>query len=254
VKQRFLGCRLDAISREEILSRCNEAMERRSRLRIEGVNVAKLIDARRSPALREALDEAEIVHVDGTGLAWGLALLGHRFPPKRAGFRLMLDLIEEAARRGGRVYLLGATQDVVEETARVLTGRYPGIVIAGKHNGYFAAAEEKVVVQAIRDARAHLLFIGISSPKKELFLRRHWADLGVPVAMGVGGSFDAISNKVRTAPLWLEHLGFAWIFRLLQEPRRLFMRYLLTNAAFLGLLLGEFARSRFTARQTTGAG
>jgi N-acetylglucosaminyldiphosphoundecaprenol N-acetyl-beta-D-mannosaminyltransferase len=253
VKQRFLGCRLDAISREEILSRCGEAMDGGGRLRIEGVNVAKLIDARGSHALREALDEAEIVHVDGTGLAWGLALLGRKFPPKRAGFRLMLDLVEAGARRGRRAYLLGATQDVVEEAARVLRRRYPGIVIAGVRNGYFAAAEEAAVVQAIRDSGAHLLFIGISSPKKEIFLKRHWPDLGVPVAMGVGGSFDAISSKVRTAPLWLERLGFAWIFRLVQEPRRLFMRYLLTNTAFLGLLLGELCRSRFAGRQT-GAG
>lgn len=233
----LLGCPLDVLSKEEILARIQRAAEGGPRLRIEGINVAKMIEARRDPQLAAALDEAEIVHVDGGGVEIGARVLGLDLPPRRAGVDLMIDIVEDATRQHWGVYLLGAQPEVVSATAAILKGRYPGLVVSGARDGYFTQAEEDGIVADIATSGAKILFLGISSPKKELFVRRNWDRLGVAVALGVGGSFDVVSGKVRRAPAWMQRNSLEWLFRLIQEPRRLWWRYARTNTVFLALLL-----------------
>jgi N-acetylglucosaminyldiphosphoundecaprenol N-acetyl-beta-D-mannosaminyltransferase len=232
----FLGCPLDLIGHAEILLRAQEAMRGHGRLRIEGLNVAKLVDARGDPFLMTALREAELVHVDGAGIILGLRLLGLAQPLRRAGIDLMTDLCREAVLQDRSVYLLGAHPDVVRAAAENLVGAVPGLRIAGFRDGYFADEEAAGVAEEIRQSGAGLLFIGISSPKKECFLRAHWERLGVSLGMGVGGSFDVVSGTLRRAPRWMQRCGLEWLYRLMQEPKRLFRRYARTNLGFLWLL------------------
>ena len=239
---RFLGCPLDLLGHAQLRQQLIEAMAGGERVRVEGLNVAKLIDARKDMALRRALEAAEIVHVDGYGVSLGLSWLGFPDAPRWAGIDLMQELCAEAARTGVGIYLLGARPDIVRETARMLQTRWPDLVIAGARDGYFDETEESAVVDAIVQSGARLLFIGISSPKKELFLERCWARLPVAVAMGVGGSFDVLSGRLPRAPRWMRRAGMEWLFRLLLEPRRLGWRYVRTNAVYLVLLLLELGR------------
>lgn len=233
----FLGCPLDLAGTEEILTRAAAALSGNgARLRIEGLNVAKLVEARESPALMAALHDAELVHVDGEGVVLGLAMAGMA-TSRCAGIDLIHALCELAASRGVGVYLLGARPQVVAAAARRLACDIPGLVIVGCRDGYFSPEEEPAVVEEIRASGARLLLIGISSPKKELFLRRHWDALGVGVGMGVGGALDVVSGHLPRAPLWMQRAGFEWLFRLALEPRRLGWRYLKTNAVYAGLLL-----------------
>lgn len=230
---RFLDCPLDLLGHDALLARAEHALASDDRLRIEGLNVAKLVEAREQPALRQALAEAELVHVDGAGISLGLAALGLPVPPRRAGIDLMGDLCAMAARLDQPVYLLGAREAVVRAAGTALAQRYPGLRLAGMRDGYFDAAQEAEVVAAIRASGARLLFIGISSPKKELFVARHWDALGVGIAMGVGGAFDVVSGQIPRAPRWMQRLALEWLFRLIQEPRRLLWRYLRTNTRYL---------------------
>ncbi len=247
----FFGCPLDLLPPDQILLRAQHAAEGGAPIRVEGLNVAKLIDARAQLPLRQALEQAEVVHIDGAGISLGVRWFGVDVPPRRAGIDLMQDMCGQAARSGAGVYLLGARPAVVAAAAERLCTHWPGLHIAGMRDGYFSDAEEDAVIAAIRQSGARYLFIGISSPKKELLLEKHWQTLGVPVAMGVGGSFDVLSGMLPRAPRLMQRCGMEWLFRLALEPRRLAWRYLRTNAAYLLLLLRARLSRRYRARALT---
>jgi N-acetylglucosaminyldiphosphoundecaprenol N-acetyl-beta-D-mannosaminyltransferase len=146
-------------------------------------------------------------------------------------------LLAHAALRDYPVFLLGGTREVVERTAAVCRERHAGLKIAGYHHGYFWE-DEAAVVEAIRVSGARLLFVAITSPKKENFINRWKHELGADFVMGVGGTFDVIAGKVKRAPEWMRRCGLEWLFRVLQEPRRMWRRYLGTNSRF-ALMLGK---------------
>ncbi|MDA8448690.1 WecB/TagA/CpsF family glycosyltransferase [Acidovorax sp. NCPPB 3859] len=249
VRLRFFGCPLDLVPPAQLLQRAQAAAEGGERIRIEGLNVAKLVDARTQVPLRAALEEAELVHIDGSGIGIGLRWLGAVPPPRRAGIDLMQDLCDQAARSGAGVFLLGARPEVVSAAAGRLVATCPGLWIAGARDGYFSDADAPRIVEEIRGSGARYLFIGMSSPRKELFLQRYWPALGVALAMGVGGSFDVLSGMLPRAPRWMQRMGMEWLFRLAMEPRRLAGRYLRTNAVFFVLLL----RARLIRRHRSQA-
>lgn len=247
----FLGCPLDLLTPQELLEDARQALRGERRLRVEGLNVAKLVDARSAQVLMHALKDAERVHIDGAGISLGLKVLGLPVPPRRAGIDLLGDLCALATQTDASVFLLGARRDVVALTADHLRGRYPRLRIVGTRDGYFRPEEEASVVESIRASGADLLFIGMSSPKKELLLQKHWPNLGVKIGMGVGGSFDVLSGKLPRAPRWVQVIGMEWFFRLILEPRRLMWRYLRTNAAYFFLL--TFAKLKSIAQRQAGS-
>jgi N-acetylglucosaminyldiphosphoundecaprenol N-acetyl-beta-D-mannosaminyltransferase len=148
----------------------------------------------------------------------------------------MQALLELAERRGYRVYFLGARADVLERAIERIHRLHPRLEIVGARNGYFSEHEDLAVSLAIRATRPDIVFVAISSPRKEYFLGEHGADLGAPFVMGVGGAIDVVAGATRRAPPLLQRLGLEWLFRLLQEPRRMFRRYAVTNARFAWLV------------------
>ena len=202
------------------------------------VNVAKLVNMRKDPALRESVVSCDIINIDGIGVVWGARICGHHVPERVAGIDLFLALVEEASRRGLPVFLLGAKQEVLTETVKKLLDFYPDLNLAGFHHGYFWE-NEKEVVEKIQASHAVLLFVAITSPKKENFINKWKEELGVQFVMGVGGSFDVVAGRARRAPLFLQKIGLEWLYRVLQEPRRMWKRYLFTNTKYAVLLLRE---------------
>ena len=132
-----------------------------------------------------------------------------------------------------------AKDDVIERVVEIAQRDYPGIQIAGHRNGYFSSGEEEGIARSIRDARTDLLFVAMTSPKKEIFMRRWGSLMKVKVCHGVGGSFDVMAGVTRRAPSWMQICGLEWLFRVLQEPRRMWRRYLVTNTIFLVLAIRE---------------
>jgi N-acetylglucosaminyldiphosphoundecaprenol N-acetyl-beta-D-mannosaminyltransferase len=160
-------------------------------------------------------------------------MLGIRIPERIDGIGLMGKLLRLAHARGYAIYLLGAKQNVLEACVARIRRDHPGIKIAGYRNGYFSPAEAGAVVHQIRAAQADLLFLGMGTPMKERFADTHSRDLGVTVIQGVGGSFDVMAGMVNRAPRWIQRIGFEWLYRVVQEPRRMAWRYVKTNAICL---------------------
>lgn len=208
------------------------------------VNAAKVVNMRRDAALREAVLTSDLILADGIAVVWASRALGTPLPERVAGIDLMTRLLELADRRKLRVYLFGATEDVNAKVADEIARRWPGAVVAGRRNGYYAADEEEAIARQIGESRSDLLFVAMSPPKKEIFLARWGAVMRVPVIHGVGGAFDVVAGKVKRAPAGWQKLGLEWLYRVVQEPRRMWRRYLTTNTAFAWMLAGAWVRKR----------
>lgn len=202
------------------------------------INVAKLIHMRSDNALKRSVISCDMINIDGMGVVWGGRFLGHKIPERVAGVDLFHQLLSMSASNNFSVYLLGATEEVVAKTATTVEAMYPGLKVAGFHHGYFWDDEEKMV-ETIRNSNARLLFVAITSPKKENFINRWKDQLGVNFVMGVGGTFDVVAGKVKRAPLWMQNHGLEWLYRVIQEPGRMWKRYLTTNLQFAWLLMIE---------------
>lgn len=240
-----LGAPLRAATLDEAILICDDAIRSRRRLLIGVVNAAKLVNMRADKTLRDAVLAADIIFADGMAVVWAARRLGHPLPERVAGIDLMTSLLERGAERGYRVFFLGATQEILEEVVRRVRRDYPGVKIAGARNGYFKTEDEPELARQIAECGADILFAAMSSPKKEVFLAR-WADeLNCPVLHGVGGAFDVMAGKVKRAPALWQRLGLEWFYRVLQEPGRLWRRYLVTNSAFCWWVAREWVARLF---------
>jgi len=247
-KVELFGVYAHALSMRETLDLIDERIASRIFTQHVVVNVAKIINMRKDPTLAESVKACDIVNIDGMGVVWGARLLGHDVPERVAGVDLFMALVSRAAERRYPIYLLGAQQSVVEQVATTLSIAHPNLPIAGFHHGYFWDDEE-AIVDKVRRSGARLLFVAITSPKKENFVNRWKEQLGVDLVMGVGGTFDVVAGKVRRAPLWMQRWGMEWLYRVIQEPRRMWKRYLVTNSHFALLLLRSLIRRRWNYLQ-----
>jgi N-acetylglucosaminyldiphosphoundecaprenol N-acetyl-beta-D-mannosaminyltransferase len=240
-----LGGAIDRLDMEQTVARCLAIIDDGHYGQHMAINAAKLVAMQDDRALRESVAGSEIVNADGQSVVWASRLLGDPLPCRVAGIDLMHELLDAAGRRGDRVFILGARAEVLERAVANLTDRHPGLVVAGTQDGYFPDAAVEDVCASIRAARADMLFVAMSSPRKELFLAEHGPSLGIPFVMGVGGAIDVAAGITRRAPSGFQRLGLEWLYRLLQEPRRMWRRYLPTNARFIRLVAREMlARSR----------
>lgn len=240
----ILGCGIDALTMDAAVSWAAAVVGRRTFAHCTGVNAAKLVDALHDERLRDITGRADLVTADGQSVVWASRLLDDPLPERVAGIDLMLRLFAVAEERGWRVFLLGARPEVVEETARRVHSIHPRLVLAGYRDGYFSEAEDAIVAAEIAATRADVLFVGITSPRKEYFIDAWGPKMDVPLVMGVGGAFDVVAGLRRRAPDLVQRLGLEWLFRLVQEPRRLFRRYAITNARFMTHVLRDAVRRR----------
>ena len=235
-----LGCPITKLDLEEFVTVAEDFIQSGRPHYIAVVNVAKVIKMRSDSDLRQSVCAAEMVGADGVPLVWASRLLGNSLPGRVNGTDLMYRLLERANKKGYRVFFFGATEQVLQSVLKVVRKNYPGMKIAGFHDGYFTPTEEAAIVEQIKKAHADILFIAFGTPKKELWVRRYLLEMGVPVVHGVGGSFDVLSGAIPRAPLWMQQCGLEWLFRLWQEPRRMWQRYLITNTFFIILLFREW--------------
>jgi len=238
--RRLFGIPICAATMADALDMCRRAMTQGRQLVIGVVNAAKVVNMRRQVLLRDSVLSADVVFADGMAVVWAAKLCGQPLPERIAGIDLFDRLLGLAAEEGRGVYLLGAKQDVLDALCARLATRYPTLRIVGTRNGYFADSESDAIADAINASGADMLFLGMSSPKKEIFMAAQSRRLICRVCHGVGGSFDVLAGKTRRAPRWVQCVGMEWFYRLLQEPRRMWRRYLVTNTVFIWLTLREF--------------
>ena len=236
-------CPVDRISFEEVVCELCQRIEQRQPTHVVFVNAAKVVRYRQNPELRAAIDRSDMLLADGVPIVWASKLRGTPLPGRVNGTDLMERMLTASADRGYRVFLLGARPDVLQRSVAEIRRRHPGLQIAGARHGYFGEEEEAVIVREIYESRSDLLLLGMSTPKKELWGDRHLSSLNVAVCQGVGGSFETLAGVVRRAPFWMQRSGLEWFYRLLQEPGRMWRRYLETNSAFVWLVLADLAAS-----------
>jgi len=201
------------------------------------LNPEMLMQARRDPVVRGILNRGDLVVPDGHGVVWAGGRLGCPLPERVTGIDLIRALAIRAAGAGWRLYLLGGAPGVAEAAAVNLQHQHPGLQVTGTGHGYFTGAELPAVLEQIRAARPDLLLVGMGFPKQEQFIRNHRQGLGLPVAVGVGGSFDVISGRLRRSPAWMQQLRLEWLYRAFQEPGR--WRRLLALPRFVVLVVKE---------------
>lgn len=242
---RVLGITYTAMNMDDAVVFMKDAVRNRRSITHGDVNASKMMEIRKDPSLLDAITSCEVVLADGIGIVMASRLLGngrlHRVP----GIDLMTTLIEELGRIGARFYFLGAREDVVERVAervRMTCGEH---AVAGCHHGYFAWSESGAMARTIANSGADVLFVGMNTPRKELFLHENRELLDVvPVRMTVGGSFDVYGGHIARAPLWVRWCYMEWLYRFLKEPRRLWRRVFLQYPMFLALVFGTVLKER----------
>lgn len=236
---RLCGVDIDPLTMREVVSTVEDSLTQGRTLAIGVVNVAKVVNMQRDSFLRESVSSSDLVLADGAPLVWLSRLKRTPLPERVAGIDLMFELLALASARGFRVFLLGATSETIERVVQIARRDYPGMTIAGYRDGYYDASQEEQVAQAVSDARAHMLFVAMTSPRKEIFMKKWSSLMGVPVCHGVGGSFDVMAGVTRRAPRWMQRAGLEWFYRVMQEPRRMWKRYLVTNTKFVLLAISD---------------
>ena len=225
------------------LDEAERLYERESPAMIAHANVHTLNLASQDPSYLEILRGADMVLNDGKGVMLGARLLGRRFPADLNGNFFTPMIAARAAERDWPVFLLGAKPGVPERLADALRDQHPKIRIVGCHHGHFTRDEEPDVVVSIRESGTGLLLVGMGNPHQERFLARRLSETGARLGVGVGAYFDFQTGNVPRAPGWMNRYGLEWVFRLLQEPKRMWRRYLVGNPVFIKRVLQQ-RRSR----------
>ncbi len=239
------GVPLAPFTREQTLLRIEQLIERRTPSYFITANLHYAMLTDRSKQLQEVNRRAAFILADGMPMVWASRREKQSLPERVAGSDLLFSICESAAKKGWRIFLLGAATGIGVQAAENLGRRYPGLQVVGTESPPFRAwspQEKSDLFDRIRAARPDILFVAFGQPKGEFWVAEHCAELGVPVSVQVGASLDFAAGKVRRAPRWIQRTGLEWIYRIAQEPRRLFLRYMDNIGFLLQMLFGSKGR------------
>jgi N-acetylglucosaminyldiphosphoundecaprenol N-acetyl-beta-D-mannosaminyltransferase len=217
----LFGIPVDSLDMKTAVSRIEQFVRERTPRMVVTPDSSTIATAQEDAELREILQTADLVTPDGMGVVWMGRILGLGISERLSGIDLVEQVCALAAKRQYSVYLLGASEGVADEAARRLKNRFQGLRIAGTCHGYFSQGEEPAVIARVKESKADILLVAFGIPKQEKWIRRHLEELGVPVTIGVGGSLDVLSGRVKRAPVWVQRAGLEWLYRTVQYPRRL---------------------------------
>lgn len=231
----ILNTYVNALSLDETIAEVEKIIEARVPTQHVVINASKVNLMESDSALRGIVNACPLINADGASIVWAAKQLGVPLTERVTGIDLFLNLIALAPEKGWKVYLFGAKQEVVTKVKAIFEEAFPGIQIVGYRNGYFSEADEPEIVADMAASGADMMFVAFSSPKKEYWVHKYLNQLGIPFVMGVGGSFDVVAGVTDRAPKWMQDRGLEWFYRFVQEPGRLWKRYILGNAQFVML-------------------
>lgn len=244
----LFGLPVDVLTMEETIILIENSIDQNKPIHHVVVNAAKMVNAQKDVALRESIANCDIINADGQAVVWASRILKQPLPERVAGIDLMEQLVKLATLKKYKIYFLGAKEEVVKKVVDKYSLEYGKQIIAGYRNGYFSKEEELDIANEIAECKPDILFVAITSPKKEIFLNKYKDSIRAPFVMGVGGSFDVVSGLVKRAPAWMQKTGLEWLYRVYQEPRRMWKRYLITNSKFIGLLISARIKMMFSKK------
>lgn len=236
-RYQILNTYVNALSLDESLREIEKIIQRGAPTQHVVINASKVNLMEEDPKLAEIVNACPLINADGASIVWAAKQLGIPLSERVTGIDLFQSLVQLAADKGYKIYLFGAKEDVVVKVKTIFEKRYPGIKIVGYRNGYFSEVDEPQIVSDMASSGADMMFVAFSSPKKEYWVNKYLDQLNIPFVMGVGGSFDVVAGVTDRAPKWMQDHGLEWFYRFVQEPGRLWKRYILGNLKFVLLTL-----------------
>lgn len=234
-RYKVLNTYVNAVSMEETIQMVEKIIKKGVPTQHVVVNASKVNLMEKDAELRKIVNSCPLINADGASIVWAAKKLGVPLNERVTGCDLFQELVKVAADKGYKIYLFGAKEEVVTKVKRIFEKQYPTLCIAGYRNGYFTEADEPEIVKAMAESGADMMFVAFSSPKKEYWVNRYLDQLNIPFVMGVGGSFDIVAGVTDRAPIWMQKHGLEWFYRFIQEPGRMWKRYIIGNAKFVAL-------------------
>ena len=236
---KILDIYVDNLTMKETVSLVRDYIENNFFLHLMGVNADKILACIDNEEMKNIVNSCGIINADGASVVMASKFLSKKLPERVAGIDLMQELVKDAEINGHTVYFLGAKQEVVEKTVLEMKKKHPLLNVVGYRNGYFFEESWQEISLSLKQLAPDYIFVGITSPLKEYLIEYFYKSGNKGVFMGVGGSFDVISGFIPRAPRWMQNSGLEWLFRIVQEPKRLFRRYFKGNTRFIWLVIKE---------------
>lgn len=240
---RIFKIKVHPLFKSEFLDIIQSNLKEGNQIVQNGVNAASINELILNEELTQAYYNSNLINIDGMSVVWALRFLGFYVPERVACPDLADDILKMAEKNNFGVFLFGAKEERVSLCVRKITESYPELKLLGYRNGYFNNDEEPLIVKMINNINPDILFLGMPSPKKEFFVQKYKDQLNARYILGVGGYFDILSGLTKRAPRWIQSIGMEWFYRFLQEPRRMWRRYLIGNSKFIWLVLKEKIKS-----------
>ncbi len=229
----ILNTYVNAISMDETITEVEKIIKAGKPTQHVVINALKVNLMNENAELQKIVNACPLINADGASIVWAAKKLGVPLTERVAGIDLFENLVKLAAEKGYKIYLFGAKEEVVRKVKKIFEEKYPMLQIVGVRNGYFTEADEPEIVKNMAESGADMMFVAFSSPKKEFWINKYLNDLHIPFVMGVGGSFDVVAGVTDRAPKWMRDHGLEWFYRFIQEPRRLWNRYVVGNWKFV---------------------
>ena len=229
----ILNTYVNAISMDETIAEVEKIIKAGKPTQHVVINALKVNLMNENAELQKIVNACPLINADGASIVWAAKKLGVPLTERVAGIDLFENLVKLAAEKGYKIYLFGAKEEVVQKVKKIFEEKYPTLQIVGVRNGYFTEADEPEIVKNMAESGADMMFVAFSSPKKEFWVNKYLNDLNIPFVMGVGGSFDVVAGVTDRAPKWMQDHGLEWFYRFIQEPRRLWNRYVVGNWKFV---------------------
>ena len=215
-----LGVRVDRGDMMGALCQIDSFVKKEGLHHVITLNAEIIYRAQSDEKLKELINSADLVTPDGSGVVWAAGILGEPLTERVTGIDLMEEICRQAHHNGWKIYLLGGAPGIADEAAEKLRTRFPNINIVGTQHGYFPENEEDEVLARIKAKEPDIIFVALGAPRQEFWIRKNKSRLLAKVAVGVGGSFDVISGRIKRAPVWMQKLKLEWLARLIKEPWR----------------------------------
>lgn len=216
----ILNVMIDVVTMKEAVTVVKQFILQKKPHLVVTPNAEIVMMANKDKQLAHIINHADLVVPDGAGVVWAARYQGDNMPERVAGYDLVQNLLIEAAREKYRIYMFGGAPGIAEKAKKIAEERYPGVQIIGTRNGFFTKQDEPEIVNTIKGCQPDILLVALGVPRQEKWLYEYKEELEVPVAIGVGGTFDVMAGVVQRAPLWMQRASLEWLFRLLSEPKR----------------------------------
>lgn len=235
----FLNLCFHNYSMDEVLTHLENAILKRTPAMVSTITAELVVRANQCQDLRKIYNNADLLTIDSFGVYYAARLFRKPAAKPVHATRLAFRFLPIMDNKAYSLYLVGAKEHILQQAVKNLKTRYPNVNIVGFHHGYFDIYNNKNVVKDIKEKKPDVLFVGMSSPLKENFIANNLKEINVPVCMALGGGIDIMADKCQLAPVWVSEMGLEWFYRFIQEPRRMWKRYLVTNTKFIFLLIKE---------------